>query len=474
MKDRVPKYPGRVKLTPVSGTENTYDMVRADEPEEVGTPINKQTLLTDETAELLGLDPDDNPTPNDAFREFAISSAAKAGDLTETTRTDLGDRWLLCNGDIVPVGYYPKLREVLPYNTGWRRIAPLETYSTIRPITRNGQWAFLDVFQNTSTNGKTAILYDANTDTCTEITCPTIDTEIRYGIFGLTYDGSRYILGVNEDYNDETAPKVHLFTSTDLVNWTDAYQFEVTQYYEPYDFTFDGVSLLVAADYYTVNSVYSTYVYSVDSGLTSHTTLIRSDYDSEHYFRVFPGGYWALSDGTETTYYAYKAGTTTMAFSSYLSESGRNLAFFSDKYWITTADDDTKPTHIEIIDISAGSVSYIGLYNFGDTAGTKYLYGAEYNQNTNEWALYLRYSISSSSGIEYYIAYISADADPSDTTQYRIVQIESLPETLSYEQMAPDRSQMRIESTSERYLRDPNQKYLPEHDGDTYKYIYTG
>lgn len=39
--DRIPTYPGRVKLIPVPGQENTYDMVRADEPIEPGTPINK-------------------------------------------------------------------------------------------------------------------------------------------------------------------------------------------------------------------------------------------------------------------------------------------------------------------------------------------------------------------------------------------------------------------------------------------------
>ena len=54
MKDRVPTYPGRVKLTPVSGQENTYDMVRADEPTQEGTPLNKASLLKDATAVLYG------------------------------------------------------------------------------------------------------------------------------------------------------------------------------------------------------------------------------------------------------------------------------------------------------------------------------------------------------------------------------------------------------------------------------------
>lgn len=54
MKDRVPTYPGRVKLTPVAGQVNTFDMVRADQPVEEGTPLNKASLLTDATAAKLG------------------------------------------------------------------------------------------------------------------------------------------------------------------------------------------------------------------------------------------------------------------------------------------------------------------------------------------------------------------------------------------------------------------------------------
>ena len=55
MQDRVSLYPGRVKLAPVSGQENTYDMVRADEPTQEGTPLNADSLLKVATAELYGL-----------------------------------------------------------------------------------------------------------------------------------------------------------------------------------------------------------------------------------------------------------------------------------------------------------------------------------------------------------------------------------------------------------------------------------
>lgn len=61
MKDRVSVHPGRVKLTPVAGEQNTYDMVRADSPTQEGTPLNKNTILKDTTAALYGLGTDAVP-----------------------------------------------------------------------------------------------------------------------------------------------------------------------------------------------------------------------------------------------------------------------------------------------------------------------------------------------------------------------------------------------------------------------------
>ena len=65
MKDRVSLYPGRVKLTPVAGQANLYDLTRADQPTQEGTPLNKASLLKDATAELFGLDA--NAVPDDAL-----------------------------------------------------------------------------------------------------------------------------------------------------------------------------------------------------------------------------------------------------------------------------------------------------------------------------------------------------------------------------------------------------------------------
>lgn len=70
MQDRVPLYPGRVTLTPVAGQTNTYDMVRADQPTQEGTPLNKATLLKDATASILGLP--NTAVPDDAFLALTI------------------------------------------------------------------------------------------------------------------------------------------------------------------------------------------------------------------------------------------------------------------------------------------------------------------------------------------------------------------------------------------------------------------
>ena len=49
MQDRISAYPGRVKLTPVAGQADTYDLTRADQPTQEGTPLNKAALLSDTT-----------------------------------------------------------------------------------------------------------------------------------------------------------------------------------------------------------------------------------------------------------------------------------------------------------------------------------------------------------------------------------------------------------------------------------------
>lgn len=71
MTDRQPTYPGRVTLTPVDGQQNTYDMVMADEPTELGDPPVKSNLLDDSATAAIGLNKD--AVPNDAFKALAVT-----------------------------------------------------------------------------------------------------------------------------------------------------------------------------------------------------------------------------------------------------------------------------------------------------------------------------------------------------------------------------------------------------------------
>lgn len=122
--------------------------------------------------------------------------------------------------------------------------------------------------------------------------------------------------------------------------------------------------------------------------------------------------------------------------------------------------------YIETYNIETGTKQHFTPESVVGTTGALYLRGVEYNKNANEWMLYISGAANTGAC---YIAYISAEADPNDLTQYRVVRVDALPE-LHNVQMAPDRSKM----TAGNLLRDPNQKYLPKHSGDTLKYIYTG
>lgn len=77
MKNRESLYPGRIKLTPVDAANGIYDLIRADEPQEVGTPLNKKLLdyavaacgVTAGTATAFTLD--------DEFGGFELVDGAK-------------------------------------------------------------------------------------------------------------------------------------------------------------------------------------------------------------------------------------------------------------------------------------------------------------------------------------------------------------------------------------------------------------
>jgi hypothetical protein len=106
MTDRVATFPGRVQLLPVDGQENTYDMILADTPTVVGTPLNKASLLSDAAAAGLGLVAANNPTPSDAFsaiNNFWYGTCATAAGTAAKVVTSTG--FSLKTGAVIAVKF---------------------------------------------------------------------------------------------------------------------------------------------------------------------------------------------------------------------------------------------------------------------------------------------------------------------------------------------------------------------------------
>ena len=113
MKDRLPTYPGRIRLVPVPGQANVYDLERADEATQEGTPLNKANLLDDQTAARLG--GDRNMSVNDALNVIIDDARVMIGDVVRATG-DIPDGWLPMDGTEIDPDVYPTLYKMRAYN----------------------------------------------------------------------------------------------------------------------------------------------------------------------------------------------------------------------------------------------------------------------------------------------------------------------------------------------------------------------
>ena len=395
------------------------------------------------------------------------------GDVIETTRVDMGDDWLRCDGEEIPDGELPELRDILPYNTDWRRLPPgSEAYEEVRPLPVEGQWLFMKERANyyDLNAGDTALVYDERTNTFTEIKRPTINGVYRHGIFGLTHDGEKYVLGVNAVFKTGESVSeeyyAYFYVSADLKTWTELLKYEITTYSVAYDMTYNGSSVVFGDSYSTSSGDEKAKMYFLDTS-TKKVTVDSSSYTSEYrlYFQPVPNPYWCVrADNGEST--SIRKGTAPGSVFGFSNNA--KVAFFSDRFWIGypgtrtyIADLTTETTTSFRLDILAGTNSV----NLSTLV---------YDSNTREWCLHLsEYVSGSNSYTKYWLAYISEDADPREASNYRVVEVNELPSGAGATQMTPNRSRFRTVSVNERYIKNPNIKCLPTHDGDTYKYIYT-
>ena len=185
MQDRVPVNPGRVLITPENGSAAYYaTMTRADNPTQEGTPLNKNSFLKDQTAELLGLN--SSSVPDDALvRIKELIDAANAytdtkakivtGSYTGTGKSGSSNPNSL-TFDSVPkmvlmLGY--KTSSTIKFLTGWESSNTTDRYHAMFPemLTTSyvenvgfGQIWNSSLYGKRSADGKTIYWYNTSSD----------------------------------------------------------------------------------------------------------------------------------------------------------------------------------------------------------------------------------------------------------------------------------------------------------------------
>lgn len=279
MKDRKPRYPNRVLITPENGGEPFYaTMTRADEPYDEGMAMSKQNILQDATAAAIGLDPEADPTPNDAFLKLDgnYRRRYKVGDIATSVRTDLGEKWALCNGD-------PVYRDA--ENTNFELYKLLDpgidprTINLVRPGSvglftdmGNGMWC------NFRRDNNTCFVMEPLTGNFTYIDFLADNYEVW--ILGVVWDGSRYVLCCINSYANN--PSLRFYTSNDLKTWTLAAEHTPAQApgagaeHGTPRFLWDGAAYRVACQYYGYQAHYL-HTYAADFSYVGSVNISYCD-----------------------------------------------------------------------------------------------------------------------------------------------------------------------------------------------------
>jgi len=222
MKDRVSKYPGRVLMTPEDGSAPFYaTMQRADEPTQPGDPLNKATLLQDDTAALFGMG--SGAVPNDLFKAIGqnfINGYPQIGDLRYSVLNGIDEKWLLCNGELVRKKDYPDLYNILPGSGASSRIGTATDVfgsdsNLSRRIVCGGEYM---VVYGTNTNINSFYVTKNIADGWTKVTLP-----FTYDIDSLTlcYDNGLWVAFAARSADVGETLYVYPYTANDpMGTWT--------------------------------------------------------------------------------------------------------------------------------------------------------------------------------------------------------------------------------------------------------------
>ena len=402
----------------------------------------------------------------EAYCVLGSSNDDKIGDIKETMRTDLGEEWLYCNGDVVPQKEYPGLHAVLPYNAEWRTVPQAQGYSYVKAIDTNRYWMFHNIkynhyrYKTSDYANKKVLIYDSFTGEYTEVPCPSTGAAYE-SISGMVFDGTRFVMCVTADTN------TLFYTSSDLEAWTLVYTHAWTSGYGAYDMTYDGVAYIVAFCGY-VNSYNKSFIVAVSKTLSDYTVLFSaSTWGSAFVLYPCPGNRWMRCynpndfQSDSGVGWIYNGGTATEV----VGQIGRWVEFFDNDTLINSRGSVTvtklsTKTETTVDPKTILGVTYSTLYD-----------GILYDANTDTWTLYFTATVSTSE-TAYYAAHIPGTSDPTVAANYTAERIPELPQLPTGQ---ANYAHAHIQK-GDFYMirRDPSQKNLPMGDGDTYKYIYAG
>ena len=136
-------------MTPVAGQANTYDMVRADDPTQAGTPLNKATLLKDATAALFGKT--NAAVPDDILSLLSKSTLAQIEE--KYTKTTIGT---LAVGKTITLNVSNTPKEFIVVHQG----KPSSLYDD----SCSGTWLLMkDIYENRQWHSSNSNSYKAST-----------------------------------------------------------------------------------------------------------------------------------------------------------------------------------------------------------------------------------------------------------------------------------------------------------------------
>lgn len=228
--------------------------------------------MTNTTKSLFGLGSD--AVPDDVFQKLQ-GNYLKVGDTLTTTRTDLGDNWMLCNGEILNRDEYPLLSSEMPASLLYRTTTK-------------------EVWNNTY-----------------------LDAENQGSVQSIRYVNGYYVICGSDYYNSRKFRGRIAYTKDPSGSWT------IIDMYNKNNLYFESIKDIVYANgYYVVVGMASEYIHiAYTTSLTSNWTMSSpgiGTYPRNTVYRLkYLNGYFIVcaSLGTNSVYNASIAYTNNPTLS---------------------------------------------------------------------------------------------------------------------------------------------------------------